>query len=131
MAKNPKDFMATPWTHSGKVAKSGPDKPLVHNGTRPDTVMPTPMSHFKKVPLSGDGHPGLGNSANSNIGNPYAMSSDRSELPVSGPEMQPATMKSKTMVPREVKKWHKKGYSMEAPADLASSQKIVNKMKAK
>jgi hypothetical protein len=129
--KNPKDFQVTPWSHNGKVDKSGPSKPLVHNATRPLTPAPTGMDHYKPVPKSGAGHPGLGNGGHENIGNPYAMSSDRSEMPTNMKGMHPPTDKSEPVPPRDVKKWHKSGrYNMGVPATMGEGASIAKKMKA-
>lgn len=115
MASNPKDFQATPWSHSGKVDKSGPSKPLKHNATRPHTPAPTSMDHFKPTPKSGQGYKAFGHTGTA-MGEPYAKSSDRTEMK-SGMEMPAKIKKSKPEVAVQPKKWHKKGkYDMTSPS---------------
>src|SRR6267142_6555236 len=71
---------ATSWDHKGLNDKSGPNKNLSAHG-RPTEVKPTSMDHFKPTPRSGEGYAALGHTG-TQMGEPYAMSSDRSEKPV-------------------------------------------------
>lgn len=126
MAMNPKDFQATPWSHNGKIDKSGPNKNLSAHG-RPNIVPATPIDHFKAVPFSGEGHKALGQTAHQGIGNPYAMSSDRSEKN-SGFSKPSTIAKSKPEVPSDPVKWHKK-YDMSEGAHM--SVEAANRFNAK
>lgn len=132
---NPKDFQVTPWSHKALNDKSGPSKELVHNATRPDTVAPTSMNHFKPTPHSGTGYKELGHTGNMGIGNPRAMSSDRSEMKPTMNMSKPAqVMKSMPDVPKDHVKWHKSGkYDMSDGAGMGenSAAKINMKMKAR
>lgn len=111
MAMNSKKFMgATPWSHDGKIDKSGPMKELKHNATRPTMVKATSMSHFKATPMSGDGHMGLGNKSTM-MGMPKAKSSDRTEMMTPMNHFKP-TKHSGPMAPKEPKSWKRKGYNM-------------------
>lgn len=49
--RNPKEFKATPFSHFKPVDKSHPAKDLKHNGTRTEQM--TPWSHSGKVEKSG------------------------------------------------------------------------------
>ena len=133
MALNPKGWSgATPWSAKGKVAKSGPDKELKHNATRPLTPAATSMDHFQKVPKSGAGHSGLGNGGHENIGNPYAMSSDRSEMPTNSMGQPSKIDKSEPTVPKDHVKWHKRGYAgMDAVMGEAQAAAFNKRAKAK
>lgn len=131
---NPKEFMATPWNHDKPVDKSGSSKTdwsnPKKNGDRPSVVAPTPFNHFKPTPHSGTGYKELGHAGSPGIGNPRAMSSDRAEMPTSGPAMPPTNMKSMPDVPKEPVKWHKKGYTMSVPSTEGEGMTIAAKMKA-
>lgn len=131
MASNPKDFDGgTPYGYNKVIGHSGPMKELAHNGTRPNVVAPTAFSHFKPTPHSGTGYKELGHAGSPGIGNPRAMSSDRAEMPMSGPAMPPTNMKSMPDVPKEPVKWHKKGYTMSVPSTEGEGMAIAAKMKA-
>lgn len=121
--------MSTPWSASGKVDKSGPDKNLSAHGRKEGKA--TGMEMQGPTPKSGSGYKALGHMGNEGIGNPMAMSSDRSEMKANMSMSKPSRIeKSATMVPKNPVKWHKKGYDMSVPADLASGKKIAAKMKA-
>ena len=123
---NPKDFSPTDFGYKKPVDKSGSSRTSwdapTPNGER-EWSGPTPYSHNKPIPRS----------SKANLGMPYPMSSDRSEMAPGGdPGMKPATKKSKPGVPSDPVKWHKQGrYNMVAPASEKEAMPITNKMKAK
>lgn len=103
--KNPTEFAPTPYNYSKPIDKSHPAKEMKHNATR--TSSATPFSHFK--PVGKSGHDG--------IGQPYAKASDRDEMKTSPTHFKPVGPSSPD-APRQVKKWHKRGYDMSLPTTL-------------
>jgi hypothetical protein len=89
------------------IEHSGPKKLLKHNGTRTASG-PTPANHFKVIPHSG--------ADNMNIGNPYAVASDRTEQAI-GTKMT-VTPHSPVPVPRNPKKFNKQQFAMGVPTKL-------------
>jgi hypothetical protein len=99
--KNPKEFKATPWSHSGKIDKSGPSKELVHNATRPWSGA-TPMSHFKPTKHSGS----------EGIGNPSGVNKAEMKSSMAMPAANKGPYHKGIGNPKEPTKWHKRGYTI-------------------
>jgi hypothetical protein len=127
--KNPKQFAPTPWTWHGRNDKSGPDKNLSAHG-RPTNVKATGMQMQGPTPRSGEGYKALGHTG-TQMGEMYAVSSDRSEMPTNKMGMHPAIDKSEPKPAKDPQKWHKQSrYSLTVPATDAEGAKIAAKMKA-
>lgn len=122
--KNPKTWSGpTPVSHSGKIDKSGSSRTNWDTPTgnaEREWTGPTPYNHSKPIPRS----------SKSDLGNPRAMSSDRS---FSGANTTATTTpKSKPTPPADPVKWHKQSrYTMSVPATMAEGAAVAAKMKAK
>ena len=101
--RNPKEFKATPFNHFKPVDKSHTGThELAHNGTRTEQM--TPWSHNKPVPHSATGRGELKhNGTRTEMATPHNYSK-----PVKH---------SMPDVPKEPKKWHKKGYTVTGPVE--------------
>lgn len=85
---------------------SGPTSILKHNATRTSKASPMVAS---VIPHSGS-KPGMPSMSNDNIGQPYAVASDRTEQMTPMNHFQPIPH-SETGVPRAPKKWNKRKMS--------------------
>ena len=104
--RNPTDFDGgTPFNYKKVIDKSHPAKEMKHNATR--TSQATSYNYSKPV----------GKSGHDNIGNPYATAGDRTEMLTPANHFKPVGPSSPD-APRQVKKWHKRGYDMSLPTTL-------------
>jgi hypothetical protein len=118
-----KEWIQTPYTHSGQVAKSRTGSgDLKHNATRKEKM--TPVTRFSPtsadealdaIPASTKTHPKLGVKMPMSSG--YVGDGATVKAPKSG------EMTTSPAVDALPKKWHRRGYDMTVPATLDGNKR--------